>query len=144
MFLKKVGIVSVISAAAVFSVFLAFVNSMGASEEHLTQAQTVAFTTLIMIQLVYLFTARSILESAFTFSLFSNRWVLVGAGATLGLQILIVYSSPLFGISPFRTAPFPVIWWLPILLISSLGFLAIEFEKLLRRRWLRQTEKADL
>jgi len=134
MFLRKVGIVSVISAVAAFSMFLVFINTMGTSEDYLTQAQTVAFTTLIMVQLIYLFTARSITESAFTFSPFSNKWVLVGAGATLGLQLLIVYSLPLFGISPFRTAPFPPIWWLPIVLISFLGFLAIEVEKFLRRR----------
>jgi Ca2+-transporting ATPase len=134
LFLQKVGIVSVISAVAAFSLFLAFTNVMGTSEDILTQAQTVAFTTLIMIQLIYLFTARSITESAFTFSPFSNKLVLAGAVVTLGLQLLIVYSLPLFGISPFRTAPFPPIWWLPIVLISFLGFLAIELEKLLRRR----------
>ncbi len=135
MFLQKVGIVSLISAVAAFSLFLVFINTVGVSEDNLTQAQTVAFTTLIMVQLIYLFTARSITESAFTFSPFSNKWVLVGAGATLGLQLIIVYSSPLFGISPFRTAPFPPIWWLPIFLVSLLGFLAIELEKFLRRRF---------
>ncbi len=141
MFLKKVGIVSLISAVAAFLLFIIFINSVGVSEENLTQAQTVAFTTLIMVQLIYLFTARAILESAFTFSPFSNKWVLAGAGATLGLQLLIIYSEPLFGISPFRTAPFPIIWWLPILVISFLGFLAIEFEKYLRRQSLRRAGK---
>ena len=134
LFLRKVGIVSIISAAAAFTLFLVYSNVMAGSEDHLTQAQTVAFTTLIMVQLVYLFTARSITESAFTFSPFSNKWVLVGAATTLGLQLIIVYSSPLFGISPFRTAPFPAEWWIPIILVSPLGFFAIELEKLLRRR----------
>ncbi|MFC1981773.1 cation-translocating P-type ATPase, partial [Chloroflexota bacterium] len=134
LFLQKVGIVSLISAAAAFALFLVFTNVMGVSEDYLTQAQTVAFTTLIMVQLIYLFTARSITESAFTFSPFSNKWVLVGVGVTLGLQLLIIYSYPLFGISPFRTLPFPPIWWLLIVLISFLGFLAIELEKFLRKR----------
>ena len=134
LFLQKVGIVSVISAAAAFTMFLVYCKVMAGSADYLTQAQTVAFTTLIMVQLFYLFTARSITESAFTFSPFSNRMVLIGAAATLGLQLLIVYSSPLFGISPFRTAPFPVEWWIPIILVSLLGFFAIELEKLLRKR----------
>jgi magnesium-transporting ATPase (P-type) len=111
---------------------------MGGAEKftdlQLTQAQTVAFTTLVMVQLFYLFTARSIKESAFTFSPFSNKWVLIGAGATVGLQLLIVYSYPLFSISPFRTMPFPLEWWIPIILISLSGFFAVELEKLLRRR----------
>jgi len=134
LFLQKVGIVSVISATAAFSLFLVYTNVMVGVEDYLTQAQTVAFTTLIMVQLIYLFTARSIRESAFTFSPFSNKWVLVGAGTTLGLQLIIVYSYPLFGISPFRTMPFPPEWWIPITLVACLGFFAIELEKLLRRR----------
>ncbi len=135
LFLQKVGIVSIISAAAAFTLFLVYSNVMAGSENYLTQAQTVAFTTLIMTQLFYLFTARSIRESAFTFSPFSNKILLIGAAATLGLQLIIVYSAPLFGISPFRTAPFPTEWWIPIILVSLLGFFAIEIEKLLRRRF---------
>jgi len=134
LFLQKVGIVSVISATAAFSLFLVYTNVMVGVEDYLTQAQTVAFTTLIMVQLIYLFTARSIRESAFTFSPFSNKWVLVGAGTTLGLQLIIIYSYPLFGISPFRTMPFPPEWWIPIILVACLGFFGIELEKLLRRR----------
>ena len=134
LFLQKVGIVSLISAVAAFALFLVYCNVMAGSEDYLTQAQTVAFTTLVMMQLFYLFTARSISESAFTFSPFSNRILLIGVVVTVGLQLLIVYSYPLFGISPFRTAPFPPEWWIPIILVSLLGFFAIELEKLLRRR----------
>jgi Ca2+-transporting ATPase len=133
LFVQKVGIMSVISAVSAFTLFLVYSNAMASSEDYLTEAQTVAFTTLIMVQLFYLFTARSIRKSAFTFSPFSNKWLLVGAAITLGLQLIIIYSQPLFGISPFRTAPFPAEWWIPIILISLLGFLAIEMEKLLRR-----------
>ena len=135
LFLQRVGTVSLISAAAAFSLFIIFTNTMAGTEDYLTQAQTVAFTTLIMVQLIYLFTARSIRESVFTFSPFSNKLVLIGAAVTFGLQLLIVYSFPLFGVSPFRTMPFPPQWWIYIILVSLLGFLAIEFEKLMRRRF---------
>lgn len=134
LFIQKVILVSVISALAAFGLFLAFTNIVGISENNLTQAQTIAFTTLITVQVAILFTARSISDSAFSFSPFSNKYVLIGAGATLGLQLLIVYSASLFGISPFRTAPFPAIWWLPIILISIFGFFAVELEKLIRKR----------
>jgi len=137
LFVQKVAIVSVISALAVFGLFLAYTGIMGMSEEHLSQAQTVAFTTLIMVQLTYLFTARSIKESAFTFSPFSNKYLIIGAGVTFGFQLLIVYSSSLFGISPFRTSPFPPIWWLPIILVSLASFFAIELEKLIRKRLIK-------
>jgi magnesium-transporting ATPase (P-type) len=134
LFIQRVGIVSVISAVAAFSLFLIYTNIMGISDEHLAQAQTIAFTTLIMVQLFYLFTARSITGSAFSFSPLSNKVLLIGVGTTLGLQLLIVYSSDLFGISPFRTTPFPTTWWLPIVLTSTAGFFAIEFVKLISKR----------
>ncbi|MBA7492364.1 putative cation-transporting ATPase F [subsurface metagenome] len=136
-FLQRVGLVSVVEAAAVFTIFSLVYLTLrdSGSENYLAQAGTAAFTTLIFVEVCYLFTARSVSESAFTFSPFSNKWVLIGVATTLGLQLIIVYSYPLFGISPFRTEPFPVQWWLAILLITPTGFFAVELEKLLRRRF---------
>jgi P-type Ca2+ transporter type 2C len=132
--IRKVGLVSIVSASTTFGMFLAYTHIMAGSEDYLAQAQTIAFTTLIMVQLTYLFTARSIAKSAFTFSPFSNKWVLLGAAATIGLQLVIIYSAPLFGISPLKTMPFPAIWWIPIILVSFLGFFIIELEKLFTRK----------
>ncbi|MGD9118651.1 MAG: HAD-IC family P-type ATPase [Dehalococcoidia bacterium] len=134
LFIRKVAIISVISAVSVYGLFLWYTAKMGTSTHALTEAQTVAFSTLIMVQLVYLFTARSITESAFTFSPFSNKYVIIGAVVTLVLQLIIVYSETLFGISPFRTAPFPAIWWIPIIGVSIIGLFAIELEKFIHRR----------
>lgn len=143
MFIWKVAIVSVVSATAAFTTFLLYYHYHGADPAQttgdiLTQAQTVAFTTIIFVQLAYLVTARRVTASAFTFSPFSNRWLLFGAFTTLGLQVLIVYSQPLFGFSPLRTMPFPAEWWLYISLAALPGFLIIELEKLVRRRLSRR------
>ena len=142
-FLQRVGSVSIIGTAAVFTIFglvyLALRDS--GSANYLAQAGTAAFTTLIFVQVCYLFTARSVKGSAFTFSPFSNKWVLIGAAVTLGLQVILVYSLPLFGISPFRTVPFPAQWWLAILLVTPAGFLAVELEKLIRRRLAKATAR---
>ncbi len=139
-FLWRVGLVSIVSAVGASLVFLLYYNAMndGASGDILTQAQTAAFTTIILIQVCYLFTARSVEDSAFTFSPFSNRMVLLGVGVTLAVQLLLVYSVPLFGIAPLRTEPFAPQWWIPIILVGTAGFFAIEAEKLIRRR-LRST-----
>ncbi len=134
-FFQRAGLVGVIEAIAIFTMFLLFYRAMGSSVEYLAQAQTIAFTTIILVETTYLFTARSIMGSAFTyFSPLKNKWVLIGVATTLGLQLIIVYSYPLFGISPFRTEPFPAIWWIPLILIAPAGFFAVELEKLLRRR----------
>lgn len=136
LFFQRVGLVSIVEAIMVFTVFLLVYLSLrdSGSGIYLAQAGTAAFTTLIFIESFYLFTARSIDKSAFTFSPFSNKWVLIGVAATLGLQLIIVYSYPLFGFSPFRTEPFPAMWWIAILLIAPAGFFAVEIEKLIRRR----------
>ena len=134
LFILRVGIVSMISFVGALGLFLAFYKTTGGGiGDYLTQAQTIAFTTIIMVQLFYLFTARSA-KSAFTFNPLSNKMLIMGASITMGLQLIIIYAYPLFGFSPFKTLPFPAVWWIPIILVSFLGFLAIEVEKFLRRR----------
>jgi magnesium-transporting ATPase (P-type) len=140
LFLQRVGLVSVMIVVGTFTMFLVFYRAMGSSEEYLAQAQTIAFTTIILMQIAYLFTARTIMTSAFAYySPLKNKRLLIGCAITIGLQLIIVYSSPLFGVSPFRTEPFPAIWWIPLVLVSTAGFLAVELEKLLRRRFGRIT-----
>ncbi len=134
-FMQRVGLVSLIEFAAIFTMFLVFYTAMGSSEEYLAQAQTIAFTTLIFVEVCYLFTARSIRGSAFTYPHpLANKMLFIGALTTIGLQVIIVYSLPLFGVSPFRTEPFPIEWWLAILLVTPAGFFAVELEKLVRRQ----------
>jgi len=134
-FLKRAGLVGVVETAMIFTMFLVFYKVMGSSEEYLVQAQTIAFTTIILVETTYLFTARSIMRSAFTFNPFSNKILLIGWATTIGLQLILVYSLPLFGVSPFRTEPFPAIWWIPLILIAPAGFFVVELEKFLRRRF---------
>ena len=135
-FLQRVGLVSITEAIAVFSVFIfVYLKLRGSGEPYfLAQAGTAAFTTLIFVEVFYLFTARSIRGSAFALNPFSNKWVLMGASITLGFQVIMVYSLPLFGISPFRTVPFPARFWLLILLVAPAGFFAVEIEKFIRWR----------
>jgi len=136
-FLRRTGLVGMIEMATIFTMFLVFYKAMGSSEQYLAQAQTIAFTTIILVESTYLFTARSITKSAFTLNLFSNKILLIGWATTIGLQLLLVYSLPLFGTSPFRMEPFPAIWWIPLILVAPIGFFAVELEKLLRRRLAR-------
>jgi len=132
-FFKKVGIVSLVMAVAGFLMF--YFICLGEHEPFddllLTQAQTAAFTTVMLVHLCYLFTARSITESAFTFSPFSNKWVLIGAAATLGLQLTIIYAPAYVGINPLRTAPLSLECWLLMIVVALPMFFIIEFEKFL-------------
>lgn len=133
-FIGRVGLVSIIEVTMILSMFLLFFKSVGNSLEFMPQAQTIAFTTIIMIEVGYLFTARSLRGTAFKINPFRNKWLILGVVATLALQVILVYSEPLFGTSPFRTAPFPAIWWIPLCLVATTSFFIIEIEKFIRRR----------
>jgi len=138
-FFKKVGIVSVVMALAGFVIYYYYgmpaVSGSVVNEILLTQAQTAAFTTVMLVHICYLFTARSITKSAFTFSPFSNKWVLIGIAVAIGLQLTIIYALPAIGVNPFRTAPLPAEWWIPMILVALPMFFIIEFEKFLTKRF---------
>ncbi|MDI6644294.1 MAG: HAD-IC family P-type ATPase [Methanobacteriaceae archaeon] len=134
LFIKKVGIVSLAMAGAGLSIFYLF-GSPGISplvdELIIRQAQTAAFATVILVHVFYLITARSIYDSAFSFSPFSNKWSLAGIGIVLISLVMIIYLEPLEFI--FRTAAFPMEWWIPIILFALPGFFLIEIEKFLSK-----------
>jgi len=108
---------------------------------HLTQAQTAAFISIQLLHLGFLASARSIDRSAFTFSPFSNPWVLLGMGVTFACILLIVYVPALQVV--FRTAPLPLDWW-PVILLGLLpGFIGVEIDKAIRARRSRAASPAD-
>jgi P-type Ca2+ transporter type 2C len=137
LFFERVALVSLLMAATGFAVYYYFgLPALAADGEVdallLTQAQTAAFIAIQLLHLGFLATARSIHRSAFTFSPFSNPWVLLGMGVTVACQLLIVYVSALQAV--FRTAPIPLEWW-PVILLGLLpGFVAVEIEKALRKQ----------
>lgn len=96
----------------------------------LTQAQTAAFWGILLAHFGYLLSARSIHRSVFSFSPFSNPWLLGGIALSIAIRFvptLIPEASALF-----RTAPFPAEWWPLILLCFVPSFVAIEADKALR------------
>jgi magnesium-transporting ATPase (P-type) len=98
----------------------------------LTQAQTATFWAVLMVHIGFVMSARSIHKSAFSFSPFSNKWLLAGISVGIVFHLLLTY-VPQFS-SAFRTASFPIEWWFYILPCLLPGFLVLEFEKLIRRR----------
>jgi Ca2+-transporting ATPase len=134
-FLRKVGVVSLVMALTGFLMFYLATNSWANDSNVLMKAQTAVFTTVMLVHICYLFTARSITESAFSFSPVSNKWVLIGVAITLGLQFMIIYAPPFIGINPLSTAPLPVKYWLTMIAIALPIFFIIELEKYLTKRF---------
>ena len=101
----------------------------------LTQAQTAAFWAVLMVHDGFVLSARSINKSAFTFSPFSNKWLLAGISASLALRLIPMFVPQVA--DAFRMANFPLEWWLYILPCLLPGFIVLEIEKLIRRRFAR-------
>jgi len=142
-FFKKVGLISIVVAISGFAIYYyygmpAINGTLNTDIEInclLTKAQTAAFTTVILVHIFYLITARSITESAFTFNPFSNRWILAGILITILAQLAIVYAPPYVGFNPLKTAPLPLDWWGLMILVALPGFFVIEIEKWLTKRF---------
>jgi len=77
--------------------FLLLLGSFGLFKWELHQgssvaeARTCAVNIFVFGELFYLFNCRSLSHSMFKVGLFSNRWVLVGVGMTVLLQLLFTY-----------------------------------------------------
>lgn len=132
-FFERVGLVSLVMAATGFLIYWEFGHQSISNEDIvLGQAQTAAFMSVILVHLGYVMTARSTTKSAFTFSPFSNKWLLGGIALTIIADLLIVYLPALNRV--FRTAPFPLDWWPFVLVGLPAGFFIPEMEKLIRRK----------
>jgi Ca2+-transporting ATPase len=131
--LVGIGVQAVVMTGAVL---LAFLYGLSRYPGDLQGAQTVAFATLVVSELLRAFTARSEYHSLFSIGWKSNRWMLWAVGSSLVLLLLSMYVpflQPFFG-----TVPLQVTDWIvmaPLFLVASL---AAEITKaFLRRRTLR-------
>ncbi len=95
----------------------------------LVQARTAAFTALAAFQWFQAFNARSSRRSVFSVGFFSNRWVLIGIGGAVLLQVLAVQTQA--GNLVFGTVPLGLSDWLLIVLVSSSIWAADELLKLI-------------
>ncbi|HHX75125.1 MAG TPA: cation-translocating P-type ATPase, partial [Firmicutes bacterium] len=79
----------------------------------LDTARTMAFVTLIIAQMVYVFDCRSEQLSVWQISIFSNPWLLAAVASSLVLLVLVLYHPVLAAV--FITTPLSAKQWLLIL-----------------------------
>jgi calcium-translocating P-type ATPase len=135
LFLQRVLIMGLIIALPSFLVYhhfgaAAVVDGVVVDAHLLTQAQTAAFWAILMTQLGYLVSARSLFASAFTLHPLGNPWLLGGIALSVLLHLIGTFVPEVA--AAFRLAAFPAEWWPLILLTILPGFVAIEADKLVR------------
>ncbi len=95
--------------------------------------QSIIFCVLCFSQLAHVLAIRSERESLFTQGLFSNKSLLAAVTVTFFLQMATVYVP--FMNQIFKTHPL-TLWELGVAIgISSIVFIAVEFEKWLKRKF---------
>lgn len=87
------------------------------SAETLTLAQTVAFATLVMAQLIHVFDCRSSV-SIFHRNLFENKYLVVAVISSVLLLLTVLYVEPLQPI--FKTTPLGLSEWALVLLFAAI------------------------
>jgi len=97
----------------------------------LAYGRTVAFTTLVLSQLIFAFECRSEGHGLFEIGLFGN-WYLIGADLiSLAMQLAVIYFAPLRTI--FGTVALELKDWGLIVLFSSLSMLVSELVRFVRK-----------
>ncbi|WP_226674284.1 cation-translocating P-type ATPase [Rossellomorea aquimaris] len=95
---------------------LAFMLSYKTHPDHLAYAQTVAFATLVMAQLIHVFDCRSEV-SVFSRNPFGNMYLVWAVLSSLILMLIVIYVPSLQPI--FHTVPIVLKDWLLIIGLSS-------------------------
>jgi P-type Ca2+ transporter type 2C len=132
LFLQRVILIGLAIALPGFAIYFHFgspavVDGQLVNPLLLTQAQTAAFWAVLLVHIGFVMSARSVHQSAFTFSPFSNRWLLAGILASILIRLLPTF-NPFFS-SIFRTAAFPLEWWWIIIPCLLPGFIMLELHK---------------
>jgi Ca2+-transporting ATPase len=120
-----IGVIALVDALAILTVFWLGLQRYPTSLE---AAQTIAFVTLCVSELVRAFTARSEYHSIFSIGVFSNKWMVWAVGASLVLVLLVVYVPFL---QPFfDTVPLTLDDWLMMAPFFFASAIAMELLKL--------------
>ncbi len=93
----------------------------------LAESQTVAVTTIILFQAIYLLNCRSLTENVWRIGLFSNRYVYFGIAVTLGLQLAFIYAPPLNRL--FHSHALDASDWIAPVAVALAGLPLIALEK---------------
>ena len=136
--LMGVAVQALVMTAAMMAAFLYGLHRYAGN---LAGAQTVAFTAIIVSELLRAFPVRSEQLSVFKIGLLSNRWMLLAAGSSLLLLLAVIY-IPFFD-PIFSTVALDGRDWLVILPLASASAVAAELLKWVMRVRAKRAQPID-
>ncbi|MBL7100538.1 MAG: cation transporting ATPase C-terminal domain-containing protein [Nanoarchaeota archaeon] len=93
-----------------------------------SKARTMALTTAILFEMLFVFSCRTDKQSVFKIGIFSNKWLVGAVSISIILQIIAVH-TPLN--IAFKLVPLGLMDWVKVTALASLGFIAFEIKKLI-------------
>ncbi len=132
LFMLSIGLVMMITTLIVFNQYISI---------NLIYAQTIGFTTLMLLQMYNVINSRSGMSSAFS-GMFTNKWLILAIMSSILLQIIVIY-TPLSLIFHTTTATSLAEWsftnpimnlkdWIIVLIASSSVLIFSEIVKLFK------------
>jgi P-type Ca2+ transporter type 2C len=122
--LDKFIIRRILSLAPIMAIGTLLMFYYNLNNNNFLYARTMAFTTLAAFQWFQAFNARTTTQSLFAKGIFTNKWILVGVGTAIILQLGAVYLPQ--GQLIFETVSLTALDWVWVILVSSLIFIADE------------------
>lgn len=110
----------------------AFAYSLYGLHQNVEQARTVAFTVLVIVQLVHAFNCRSDRWSLLQLGVGTNRTLLLAFFLSLGVQVAVLTVPVVQPI--FKVVPVPAEDWVLMGALGTLPFVVMEAVKGWRRR----------
>ncbi|MEK6834867.1 MAG: HAD-IC family P-type ATPase [Nanoarchaeota archaeon] len=102
--------------------------------ENLLKAQTVAFTTIVMLEMFRVLMIRS----QYKLKLFSNKWLILAILTSILLQLMVIYIPSLDKI--FDTVPLGLIEWIYIISGCMIMFIVGTFGNLIIKRFTKELD----
>jgi len=132
--LTREMIVSIIVSAIIITIG-SLVMFRLAIPQGIETARTVTLVTMVLFQMWTAVSARSTTHSMAAIGWFTNRNLLLAIGAAVLLIVPLIYVPFLQDL--FGTAPLGIMEWAIVVIVSSLGLVAVEAWELVNRRYLK-------
>jgi len=125
---ESILIIGILITLGVLSVFWYYTRHFD-----IVRAETIAFTLLVMLEIVRLY----IIRSNYHISFFSNGFLIAAIASSIFLQLLVVY-TPLNKV--FETVPLNFMDWMVMVGVIIATLIMVKIIKVVRKRLERQTD----
>lgn len=105
--------------------------SLQMEPDNLVKAQSMAFVTLVMAQLIHVFDCRSVDGGIFSRNIFENKWLIASVLSSVVLLLGVMYIEAFQPV--FRTVPLGLMDWVIVLIAAGIPTFALAARRVTRK-----------